>query len=453
MNSNRNNDSQSQIFSLKTIIFDGKQFKIVMQDENGPCPLIALANIMILRGVLRTDRLDKSIEYKVLLQQVASILLERAESIKSQANTGTAGGHENVEYLLGEALQILGKLYLGMDINVRFRGIYDYEHTQELALFDVAQIDLVHAWVFDDTYQRLFQRHKMEDTGFNQLMTMIATYNELLDKKKPTKEDIVEMEKGRIAKRFFEEYPHQITAAGLANLFENVNEGQFGVFFRGNHYSTLLKYNGALYMLATDVAFRDHPNVVWQRLDSISGTDTLIDCNFRVYDPRNFHDPNVSAQIGKNGGTGAAGNGNQMGGTPNQGSNTARGRIQGNTGQMIPQNAGYGGQNQMGRGTNSFQGNYQGYQGYPQGYQGVNTGNRPVYFAGEGIAPRSGIQRATTLDKDHQMALKLQQEENKRAQQAGNNGSRSARDNRRQNPYNKKQNRKQQGDDGSCAIF
>lgn len=38
------------VYKVKTISFLRREVPIVMQNENGPCPLLALANVLLLRN-------------------------------------------------------------------------------------------------------------------------------------------------------------------------------------------------------------------------------------------------------------------------------------------------------------------------------------------------------------------------------------------------------------------
>lgn len=40
----------SETYKLKPIKFLGRRVPIVVQNENGPCPMLALANVMLLRN-------------------------------------------------------------------------------------------------------------------------------------------------------------------------------------------------------------------------------------------------------------------------------------------------------------------------------------------------------------------------------------------------------------------
>lgn len=45
--------SEKQCCIVKRISFFGRSVKIVMQNENGPCPLLAIANVLSLRNELK----------------------------------------------------------------------------------------------------------------------------------------------------------------------------------------------------------------------------------------------------------------------------------------------------------------------------------------------------------------------------------------------------------------
>lgn len=46
-------------------------------------------------------------------------------------------------------MDILPKLQYGMNVNVKFTGIKAFEFTQELIVFDLLNIRLVHGWLYD----------------------------------------------------------------------------------------------------------------------------------------------------------------------------------------------------------------------------------------------------------------------------------------------------------------
>jgi hypothetical protein len=70
---------------------------------------------------------------------------------------------------------------------------------------------------------------------------------------------------------FLESSSHQLTFAGLWALHDALADNRVCAFFRNNHFSTMLKYNGKLFLLVTDAGYADEPLVAWELLDDISG--------------------------------------------------------------------------------------------------------------------------------------------------------------------------------------
>lgn len=89
------------------------------------------------------------------------------------------------------------------------------------------------------------------------------------------------LEDGPVLEEFLNSTASQLTYYGLVKLHEGVRERQLCVFFRNNHFSTLFKYDGALYLLVTDAGYLDEPNVVWERLNDIDGDTEYLDAQFR----------------------------------------------------------------------------------------------------------------------------------------------------------------------------
>ena len=65
-----------------------------------------------------------------------------------------------------------------------------------------------------------------------------------------------------------------------------MKDGQLAVFFRNNHFSTMVKEGGSLYLLVTDLGFLDQKDVVWETLDSVQGDTVFVDEQFKVVDSR-----------------------------------------------------------------------------------------------------------------------------------------------------------------------
>mmetsp|Transcript_26947 Transcript_26947/g.39917 ORF Transcript_26947/g.39917 Transcript_26947/m.39917 type:complete len:277 (+) Transcript_26947:819-1649(+) len=59
-----------------------------------------------------------------------------------------------------------------------------------------------------------------------------------------------------------------------------VYAGVLCTFFRNNHFNTMLKRDGKLYLLVTDLGYIHEPSVVWELLDEIDGNTELMDSSF-----------------------------------------------------------------------------------------------------------------------------------------------------------------------------
>ena len=111
-------------FRLKHIRFFGRNCSIICQNENGPCPLLAIANVLILQNriVIKSDR--NIISLNRLIQVIANQITDSAykETTTSSSNDDDVTGislsnsdaaaaetHEAVE----TALTLLPKLDRG----------------------------------------------------------------------------------------------------------------------------------------------------------------------------------------------------------------------------------------------------------------------------------------------------------------------------------------------------
>jgi len=55
----------------------------------------------------------------------------------------------NYEQNMNDAMAVLPKLQTGLDVNVKFTGVKDFEYTPECIIFDLLRIPLYHGWLVD----------------------------------------------------------------------------------------------------------------------------------------------------------------------------------------------------------------------------------------------------------------------------------------------------------------
>jgi len=81
---------------------------------------------------------------------------------------------------------------------------------------------------------------------------------------------------------FMTSSPSQLTVHGLQQLHDVLKPNELAVFFRNNHFSTILKHEGHIYSLVTDQGYIAEPRAVWERLSSIDGNTQYVDEDFKV---------------------------------------------------------------------------------------------------------------------------------------------------------------------------
>ncbi|XP_044477030.1 ubiquitin carboxyl-terminal hydrolase MINDY-1 isoform X2 [Mangifera indica] len=129
----------------KTIQFFGRTTPIILQNDNGPCPLLAICNVLLLKNDLKLSPDTGEVSQEKLLALVANRLLES----NSNVNTKDAGYVENQQQNISDAIDLLPRLATGIDVNIKFRRIDDFEFTRECAIFDLLDIPLYHGWIVD----------------------------------------------------------------------------------------------------------------------------------------------------------------------------------------------------------------------------------------------------------------------------------------------------------------
>lgn len=167
--------------------------KILLQNENGPCPLLAAANALLLRGVISLT--PECIRNGVAsIDDVVNVLADRA--ISSQQNSSEVPSAENFhhEFHLNEVLSLLPSLQHGMDINIKFTsGVKGVEYTNNLAAFDLLGVELVHGWLLDP--QDVETMSVVGSKSYNELIEIVIIGNESDDAVQKLETQIGEKEK------------------------------------------------------------------------------------------------------------------------------------------------------------------------------------------------------------------------------------------------------------------
>mmetsp|Transcript_28310 Transcript_28310/g.48135 ORF Transcript_28310/g.48135 Transcript_28310/m.48135 type:complete len:557 (+) Transcript_28310:175-1845(+) len=385
-------------YQIKSIRYQNSPRKILLQNINGPCPLLAAANALLLRGVITlssecvrngvasTDDVVNMLANRALIrsQQSSSTAssLEKTDKEGDDKNDDETNKPSNHEYHLNEVLSILPTLQHGMDVNPQFTSPQSIEYTHNLAAFDLLGVELVHGWVLDP--QDLETCAVVEMKSYNELIELVIGGDErrrevvrleewkvekeeelmrLIDSNNCNKEgnndsevkskndvadetkvdskaqtetdegvevisndadsesstleqinnqcqgtvsldqqqaieqeiaDIglkiehasLQISRADVANAFLTSTSHQLTYHGLEQLHAHIGEDAVHVFFRNNHFGTITKHNGILYLLATDLGYANTPEIVWEKLDSIDGNTEYVNEYFEKPSPR-----------------------------------------------------------------------------------------------------------------------------------------------------------------------
>ena len=233
-------------FPLKRIYFPiiDKHVSIVMQNENGPCP--PLSNILSLRGLMPLLNERNTISQEELVSAIGELVL-----------TNDSSQNLNMDKLLN-SLQIL---HVPLDVNVHFDSSFKLE-TNADELFNFLNVKTCHSWTVDPQNQGLYEI--IQEYGcYSSLLVSISGQDEL---------------KQEIIHDFLNDSSNQATAVGLLELSSLENNDLY-IFFRGNHFSVLVKFKDVLYTLVTDSGFLDNYEIVWESI-AIHGDSSFYNSDF-----------------------------------------------------------------------------------------------------------------------------------------------------------------------------
>ncbi|NXI31858.1 MINY1 hydrolase, partial [Sterrhoptilus dennistouni] len=257
---------EEDFYCVKWISWKGQRTPVVTQSENGPCPLLAIINTLLLQWKVKLPPQKEVITAEELMAHLGNCILA------TQPRDTSEGLQLNFQQNISDSMTVLPKLSTGLDVNVRFTGVSDFEYTPECIIFDLLNIPLYHGWLVDPQIPEQVQA--VGKLSYNQLVEKIITCKQASDSSL--------VSEGLVAEQFLESTASQLTFHGLCELTAQAREGELGVFFRNNHFSTMIKHKGHLYLLVTDQGFLQEEAVVWESLHSVDGDSCFCDTDFHL---------------------------------------------------------------------------------------------------------------------------------------------------------------------------
>jgi len=316
---------------------------IVTQNVNGPCPLLAVVNAMLLRDDATIGEVSMSADGKddgvdvggVSLDGIVRVL---AETMRKRALGGARADEDgradaNAVAVLNDATSALYDFASGMDVNVKFNACDGFEYTREMSVFDLCGLRLVHSWVVGEAEHGADAvRVAGDGTAYNSLVERLISLKteieegvrgtngredvngaaaavgrdgggessareedlvaravalSLADSKDASVKDAELAEKVRDASAmedFLSTTASQLTHTGLEAMRRAIDEGEYVVWFRNNHFSVVVKRDGQLYALVTDQGYLHEPDIVWEGLGGARDGD-FVDSKFQPFVP------------------------------------------------------------------------------------------------------------------------------------------------------------------------
>jgi len=223
--------------SLPQSIYSVKQCKrqrILTQAKNGPCPVLALCNTLMLSGRIPFPT-ESGVSAQDIMNQIGNLILQAdhldQDSISAVYDTFSSR-----------------QLLTGLDINVKFYNCQAFEFSAPLSVFDCLRVKLYHCWVAS--------HEKIKGLSYNQLTVALC-----------------EEDCPQILKDWYSETMNQATSCGLVDLNETMKNGEISVLFKSNHFFTVTKQHDRLFTLVTDQGYLKSQTVMWEDLTLFGGGD------------------------------------------------------------------------------------------------------------------------------------------------------------------------------------
>lgn len=268
---------------------------IMVQNANGPCPLLALVNALVLTtpsnittALVETLRVREQVSLGLLLDAVIDELM-----------SGRRRGLSGILPDVSELYAFLVTLHTGMNVNPRFvpaeeftinlmdapidiptsllesRKAGGFEDTREMRLYSTFSIPLIHGWIPPRNHPAFAALKRTAETyeDAQNIMFREEELEEKLQRQGLSPEEQLVLEDIASVKYFLSSTATQLTGYGLDTVTETLGPGSVAILFRNDHFSTLYRHpkSGQLLTLVTDMGYAGHDEVVWESLVDVSG--------------------------------------------------------------------------------------------------------------------------------------------------------------------------------------
>ena len=252
-----------QVFFIKKIRAKSTSYSIILQNENGPCAIVAICNTLILCDTPMAQFIEE--KSSVSSQELQVKLIEMLYNMDEVADD--------------IVFSLVPRISEGLEVNPKLDGTF--ASSNELKIFEAFKIHLVHGWVLGKTEcsQLDIADENLASTSYEEFCSDQFGDN-------PNDE----------LKRFFETFSGQLTLTGYTELLSAIEPGVFAVLFWNNHFSTICQNEGRLCLLVTDLGYKEKHNICWEVLD-ISGAGMLLNPDFEESNSHIESDAQLAQQL------------------------------------------------------------------------------------------------------------------------------------------------------------
>lgn len=260
-------------FRCKRIRFLGRKCLIVMQNSNGPCAIIAIANHL---SLTQSEIFFKRYSKTPIVITYDEVINELVDYLKTKESPD--------EFLKDKLLKIKD----GLCVDVGFDSCFSFENSDEIRLFKRFGVVLCHCWLPDPQNTMLHAAIK----GSSSTKAFSLIFKESDDEEDddgeepPSVNTDMEAPKHRsmlIQEFLLHDFPQQVTYFGIRQLIENLQEFECVILYKNSHFYNLLKRDNMLFVLCTDEGFCSQKRIVWESFSSLTGDEAFFTSEFEAY--------------------------------------------------------------------------------------------------------------------------------------------------------------------------
>ncbi|KAB8214800.1 hypothetical protein BDV33DRAFT_182087 [Aspergillus novoparasiticus] len=277
-------EQRSETYSIRHVNWTDATGKlrdcpILAQNKNGPCPLLALVNALVLRS--SPDSQPPIVRALQTREQISLGLLIEALFDELTTCLGPDDELPDIEALS----RFLTMLHTGMNVNPRLTlgssdSVGTFLETSDIKFYGTFGVPLLHGWIaepsteadgaltrvaqfYEDIQLLPFRKQELEDRVFQG--------GSLTPEEEQSMKDI------QTIQHFTEiENATQVSTFGIQHLTEKLPPGSLSILFRNDHFSTLYKHpqNHQLFTLVTDAGYSHRAEIVWESLVDVNGSQS-----------------------------------------------------------------------------------------------------------------------------------------------------------------------------------